>query len=244
MVRLILIFLIFIFNTAHAVGANSPTSLGYRALDFSIAEAGSYRLQNFGKAYDGAILDSSGKQTTLHHLYNDKVSILGFVYLNCGDINGCPLTTFVVSQLKSEIEKIEELSDNVRLISLSFDPERDTPKALSGHGVHMGANNKLWSLVTTKSQEQLQPLLKDYNQAIQRMYKNGKETGEITHILRVYLIDKQKNIRNIYSTAFLHKDILLNDIKTILLEQDPSMSFTNKKYSTQDHQHKNHDMQH
>ena len=38
----------------------------------------------------------------------------------------------------------------------------------------------------------------------------------MSHILRVFLIDRQKNIRNIYSPSFLHPDILLADIRTVL----------------------------
>jgi len=36
------------------------------------------------------------------------------------------------------------------------------------------------------------------------------------HVLRVYLIDSNKRIRNIYSVSFLLPDIIVNDIKTII----------------------------
>jgi len=40
----------------------------------------------------------------------------------------------------------------------------------------------------------------------------------MSHILRVFLIDEQKKIRNIYSTSFLHTDTIVNDVRTLLMD--------------------------
>ena len=37
-----------------------------------------------------------------------------------------------------------------------------------------------------------------------------------SHLLRVYLIDTDKQIRNIYNVDFLHADTVINDVKTLL----------------------------
>jgi cytochrome c peroxidase len=46
----------------------------------------------------------------------------------------------------------------------------------------------------------------------------GNYLGTISHVLRVYLIDPQRRIRNLYSTSFLHADTLLADVETLLGE--------------------------
>ena len=46
----------------------------------------------------------------------------------------------------------------------------------------------------------------------------GSQTDRFTHLLRVYLIDRKLRVRNIYSVSFLHPDILMNDVETLLLE--------------------------
>ena len=51
------------------------------------------------------------------------------------------------------------------------------------------------------------------------MYRD--ESGAISHILRVMLIDKQRRVRNIYSVSFLHADTVLSDVQTLLLETAP-----------------------
>jgi Cytochrome c peroxidase len=74
-----------------------------------------------------------------------------------------------------------------------------------------------WHFLTTQSQKELRPILEHYKQNIQKTFDSkGKSTGTFSHNLRVYLIDKNKQIRNIYSVAFLHPDTLINDIKTLL----------------------------
>ena len=42
--------------------------------------------------------------------------------------------------------------------------------------------------------------------------------GTMSHILRVFLIDESRQIRNIYSTSFLHADTVANDVRSLLME--------------------------
>ena len=73
--------------------------------------------------------------------------------------------------------------------------------------------------MTTSSEKALDPILNKYFQTVIRVKnEDGESEAAISHILRVYLIDKNKTIRNIYSVSFLHADLLINDIKTLLME--------------------------
>ena len=47
--------------------------------------------------------------------------------------------------------------------------------------------------------------------------EEGK-AGRISHILRVFLIDRNKQIRNVYSPSFLHADSIIKDLETLQLE--------------------------
>ena len=87
--------------------------------------------------------------------------------------------------------------------------------------------------MTTQSEQDLKPIQENYKQNIQKVYDaQGQFTGTFSHILRVYLIDKNKQLRNIYSVAILHPDTLINDVKT-LLQPKP------KQVSAQDARQKN-----
>ncbi|MEE8245283.1 MAG: hypothetical protein V3R27_09815, partial [Pseudomonadales bacterium] len=76
-----------------------------------------------------------------------------------------------------------------------------------------------WRFVTCRSEEALAPILSQFGQSVVKDYDlQGNAIGTMSHVLRVYLIDRQKRIRNIYSTSFLHADTLANDIRTLALE--------------------------
>jgi cytochrome c peroxidase len=78
-----------------------------------------------------------------------------------------------------------------------------------------------WNFLTTRSEVDLQPILKSYQQPLdQEIDEQGRFTGRYSHLLRVFLIDRQKLIRNIYTVSVLHPDLLVADVTTLLLEQE------------------------
>lgn len=189
---------------------------GYGRLDFTAPVPGTYALPPIKAAADGRVLTSNGESTTLHELYDGKIVVLSFIYSSCADENGCPLATFVLRQLKARLEQDSALTDTVKLLSLSFDPQRDTPEVMRLHEQAVPDGGTDWDYVTTASAAELNPILAAYGQSLQRE-PDGKDAraGAISHVLRVYLIDGQKRIRNIYSVPFLHVDILMADIRTL-----------------------------
>ncbi|MGH8129808.1 MAG: SCO family protein [Steroidobacteraceae bacterium] len=189
---------------------------GYSALQFAAPKAGSYALPALGRARDGELLDSTGTPTTLHALYENRTVVLSFIFTTCSDVNGCPLASFVLGRLQERLSADDELKDRVRLVSVSFDPANDTPEVMANYARSFRRGDVDWRFLTAESEARLEPVLADYDQAVIRPRDpDGRSIGAISHILRVYLIDPQKNVRNIYSPSFLHPDILLADIRTV-----------------------------
>ena len=187
---------------------------GYGPLQFTPPAPGSYGLPPLGRAADGEVLDSSGGLGRLHGHLDGKIALLSFIYTSCSDINGCPLATHVLRTVQRRLLRAPELAGQVRLLSFSFDPKRDTPKVLQAYSGYFRAPESDWRFLTSRSEEALSPVLKAYDQWVIR-----DPTGAISHLLRVFLIDRHKRIRNIYSVSFLHADTLLNDIRTLLQEE-------------------------
>ncbi len=157
-----------------------------------------------------------GQAQRLHDFLGDKFVVLSFIYTQCDDINGCPLATYVSSQVQNRLLQNPVLKNEVRFISLSFDPANDTPETMQKYGHNFIQESFDWQFLTTESEKDLDPILEKYSQSILRdVDENGETSSSISHILRVFLIDKQKQIRNIYSTSFLHPDTIVNDIKTL-----------------------------
>lgn len=212
--------LLMLLQSGSAAWAQSVAP-GYGSLGYQLPAVGSYRLPPLGRAADGEVLTSEGQKKRLHQLFGKQYVLLAFIYSSCNDVNGCPLTGHVLSRIRARMKEDPQLARHLRLISLSFDPEVDTPEVMRRYGENFrfGAQAGEWLFLTTASERQLAPLLAAYGQDIQKQVTDGgRNTSRFSHVLRVFLIDPQKQIRNIYSVAFLHEALIINDFKTLLLE--------------------------
>lgn len=204
------------------IGAETTKVLapGYGPLEYVPPAAGSYELPPLGPATDGPVIDMQGNMLSLHDLTGDKLVVMGFIYTHCPDVNGCPLASFVMKQLQLRLLESEDLKDQVRLISLSFDPIQDTPAAMRDYSMHFRRKGFDWRFLTTKNEVDLQPILEGFGQYRKMFYnEDGSYSGTMAHILRVYLIDQDQRIRNIYSAGFLHVDTVMNDLRTLQMER-------------------------
>jgi len=196
-----------------------PPAPGYAAPEFEVPQPGTYLLPPLGHAADARVLDSSGAELTLHEAFGADIAVLAFIYTSCAEAGGCPLAHFVMRKVAQDVVAREDLRARVRFVSLSFDPGRDTPEEMAKLAglAPPGAN---WKFLTTRSEEAIRPILAAYGQSILRERDAaGKLTSQISHVLRVFLIDADKTIRNIYSSAFLHSGTLLADIETLVMER-------------------------
>ncbi len=192
---------------------------GWTELEFEPPEAGSYQLPPMGLAGDGQVLDSDGSSTSLHQLMGDKVVVLSFIYSSCSDANGCPLATHVLERLQDQLRQDAAAGQGIRFISLSFDPVQDTPQVMKRYGQPYISGDFDWRFLTTRDQQELQPILESYGQSVIRDPNSEEgEAGGISHLLRVFLIDRDLRIRNIFSASYLHADSMLNDIRTLQME--------------------------
>lgn len=203
--------------------ANGETVIrapGYAELEYTPPAPGTYRLPPLGEAVNGRVRDARGKATRLHDAMDDRLVLMGFIYTHCPDVNGCPLASYVMKQVQTRLAGQPGLRKQVKLVSLSFDPELDTPEALRKYAHHFKREDFDWDFLTTDSEADLRPILKGYGQFRAKYYNSdGSYSGSMSHVLRVYLIDRKKRIRNIYSAGFLHADTVINDINTLLMEE-------------------------
>lgn len=200
-------------------------ALGRAGLAFKLAVPGSYRLPIIQTAADGEVVTANNQPKHLHDLMGDKLVLLSFIYAACSDVNGCPLATQVLHKISRQLQKQPELAGKLRLLTLSFNPTQDTPEMMRHYSEGFKTGDFDWQFLTTRDETALQPILNGYQQTVQKVYDDkGQFTGTFSHLLRVYLIDKDKNVRNIYSVDFLHAETLINDVKTLLADAKPKIA--------------------
>jgi cytochrome oxidase Cu insertion factor (SCO1/SenC/PrrC family) len=215
----VLIFISFAAGSVAVKGDNLLTR--DRDYDYDPPVPGSYTLPIVKVAADGALLGSDGKSFNLRDLTHGRITVLSFIYTRCAAPKACPYATGVLSQLHRASEDDNTLAKNLRLVSLSFDPDYDTPQRLASYsdGVRDEKPGCEWRFATAKSRAELQPILAAYGQAVDERKNAADPQGPLYHILRVFLIDREGHIRNIYSSGTLDPRLVLADVKTLLLEE-------------------------
>lgn len=189
--------------------------------DFVPPPAGSYRLPPIQDAANGWVLEGNYFPRRLSSYTHDAFTLLTFVYTYCSDPIGCPLAYATLHSVKSGVLQDPSLKGKVRLVCLSFDPTHDTPEAMRLYGGSHARDTALpWHFLTTYSMTTLRPILEGYGQDIEVVHDaDGKPTRARTHMLKMFLLDREAKVREIYSAAFLQPEVILNDLRTLAMEQ-------------------------
>lgn len=189
--------------------------------DYDPPLPGSYSLPVVKPAPDGALLDSDGKSLNLRDLTHGRIAVLSFIYTRCAAPRACPYATGVLGRLHFLSGEDKALAKNMRLVSISFDPEYDTPKRLATYSenVREDGSGCEWRFVTAKSHTELEPILAAYDQAVDKRSNPADPQGPLYHTIRVFLIDREGRIRNIYSSGTLDPRLVLADVRTLLIEE-------------------------
>jgi protein SCO1/2 len=125
------------------------------------------------------------------HPFNRKmlsgaVWIVDFIYTNCPA--ECPRMTSKMHQIAGKVQG----EDNVGLLSISVDPERDTPPVLNQFAQRYGGATSQWHFVTgTPSTVHL---------LAYTTFHVGDIIGKMQHSTHFILVDKNGDIRGYYSS--------------------------------------------
>jgi cytochrome oxidase Cu insertion factor (SCO1/SenC/PrrC family) len=199
----------------------APQALIARPMQGFVANApGSYALPAIQAAGDGWVLEGNWLPRRLASYTHGAVTLLSFVYTYCADPIGCPLAYATFEELRRRVVADPALRGRVRFVSLSFDPDNDTPDAMQRYGGEYARSTQLpWHFLTTYSTRFLRPILDGYGQEVDiELDAGGAPTRVLTHMLKVFLIDEDGMVREIYSSAFLQPEVMFNDIKTLVIE--------------------------
>ena len=220
--ELVLALLVWLAVAPAAAAAHEALSLedefikGVFSPNFVPPAAGSYELPAVKRVAGFVLKDSTGRAVDTERVTAGKVAVVSFIYTACPERLGCPLASLALQDLQGRL-KGEGLYRDVVLLSISFDPGRDTPAQLAKYARVYGADPAFWRFMTAPSTRVLEGVLESYGQDRAPVYDpRGRFAGRYSHVLKVFLLDRDGYIRNIYSAGFLVPDLVVNDIKTVL----------------------------
>lgn len=116
-----------------------------------------------------------------------KIWVADFIYTTCP--GPCPRMT---SQMHAVQDAITSMAD-VKLVSFTVDPARDTPPVLADYAKLHGASSEYWYFLTGP-QATLQKLDRD-------VFKLGNLDASMEHSTRFVLVDRRSRIRGYYDTS-------------------------------------------
>ncbi|MHB2205580.1 SCO family protein [Methylobacterium sp. CM6257] len=205
------------FSAASLAHDGHPPARPEAPAIFPIPPPGSYRLPPIKPAVDGTVLDETGHR---RDLLGDAsgITVLALIYTRCNDI--CPLASADMARLQDLAAKDPAVARRTRLVSLSFDPEHDTPEVMRSFAAAWRSADPAapaWAFLTAPGRAELAPILAAYGQRV-----DTGPGGALNHVFRAYLIDPRGRVRNIYSLDFFEPALVLTDIRTLLLEESGS----------------------
>lgn len=102
---------------------------------------GSPRLSLYGSVPDFSFIERTGRKVQREELLG-KIWVVNFIYTHCPDT--CPLQTAEMANLQADLAT----ETDVRLVSITVDPNRDTPEVLSRYANRFRADANRWLFLT------------------------------------------------------------------------------------------------
>jgi protein SCO1/2 len=96
---------------------------------------------------EAAFVDDQDRRRAISE-WRGSVVLLTFIYTRCPLPNYCPLMDRHFASLQASIAGDAKLAGTVRLVSISFDPDYDTPAILAAHAKRYKADPAIWTFLT------------------------------------------------------------------------------------------------
>jgi protein SCO1/2 len=172
----------------------------------SLAISANPHLNVIAPAPQFALRDPGGNLVRLSDL-RGKVVLVAFIYTSCTSV--CPILGQQMATVQKRVMQDKLLRERVMLLSVTVDPSRDSATAMANYASALGADPVAWKFLR-ESPEAMTPVLGAYHE-----WTRVVPGSDLDHPARVYLIDADGQIREIYSLAFFDPRQALIDIRSL-----------------------------
>ena len=150
-------------------------------------------------------IDQDGKTFISENRLHGKIVAINFIYTTCSDV--CPLFTVEFARLQRALRS--QPRQNFFLVSITTDPEIDSPKVLKAYAQRFDADFQNWAFLTG-NESQMKEVWKAFGVQVIR-----RGRGLVQHTSLTTLIDAQGSRRiNFFGPQWQFSD-LLNDMRAL-----------------------------
>jgi protein SCO1/2 len=146
--------------------------------------------------------------------YAGSIFVMSFIYTHCPYV--CPMTTQNLHLLQDSLADLQ--IKGVKFVSLTYDPDRDTPPVLKKYAMSRGINLSDWDFLTgskTNIDSVLDRVKIKYN-FVDSSFVKGKLVYFVHHPDECALVDGKGRIRGLYVGSKLNFADIISDIKTLV----------------------------
>lgn len=166
------------------------------------------RLPTIGRAPDFSLTSQDGTPVALHDL-RGKVVALTFIYTACAD--ACPLLTEKMAQVQEALGSV--FGARIAFVSISVDPQRDTPAVLKQYAENHGARLSGWSFLTGEPAA-IRDVTRQYG-----VFAASAPEDDVDHTFLTSLIDARGYLRVQYMGVQFDPDELRRDLLSLVSTQ-------------------------
>lgn len=156
-------------------------------------------------------VDQNGRPQTLSTWHGRALAVT-FTYTRCPIPTFCPLMDRQFAAIQRSARANSSLRDRVHLVSITFDPEHDTPAVLKEHAKRLDADPAVWTFLTGEPDE-IDRWSARFGVTVSR---EGKDGDDIIHNLRTAIFDKAGRLVKIYNGTDWTPQQVLGDLETIV----------------------------
>jgi protein SCO1/2 len=179
--------------------------LAGRAHDAHHHDAPDQRLPTIGPAPAFDLTSQDGARVRLEDLRGKAVAVT-FIYTNCADT--CPLLTAKLVEVQEALGR--DFGARVAFVSITVDPERDTPAVLKQYAEAVGADLAGWSFLTGPPAA-IGEVTRRYGG-----FATKAANGEVDHLFLTSLIDPRGRLRVQYLGVRFEPAALQRDLVSLL----------------------------
>ncbi|GGH75311.1 hypothetical protein GCM10010978_15060 [Compostibacillus humi] len=133
--------------------------------------------------FPNVTLEDSKEREYSFSEFSGKYVFVTFIYTACTDV--CPELELNMAQVYERIPE-QYIGEDIVFLSISFDPERDTPETLEKYRSYFNSDGETWRMARIPDESELKNLLDEFGVVV-----IPDDSGNFTHNSAFYLVDPQ-----------------------------------------------------
>ena len=166
------------------------------------------RLPNIAPAPAFALTSQDGTPVALAD-FRDKVVAVTFIYTSCMDT--CPVLTALMAYVQDKLGP--DFGKRIAFVSITVDPERDTPEVLKRYAETFGADLKGWAFLTG-APDAIRGVIRRYG-----VFAAKNADGQVDHTFLTSIVDRSGTLRVQYLGVRFDPDEFRRDLLSLVKEQ-------------------------